>query len=202
MDGIFQHVCGLSVYMWPGLGRIWRHGAFLGLVSAFGFTLLLSAALMSSVIWNEWLPDGVRVLLWFLTGLYWTLGWVDSNRFLANHQFVSARDGQLDLFLAARGEYLRCKWKRAEDLLCSILHENPRDVEARLMMATLSRHQGLPEEAREHLRRLQRLERASDWNMEIEREWRLLSRLKTSGDLDESVPDGRPELVTERSIAA
>ena len=198
MDGIFQHVCRLSVYAWPGLGRIWRHGAFLGLLYAFGFTALLSAALVSSLVWDELLPDGVRVLLWFLTLLYWVLGWVDSNRFLANHQFVSARDGQLDLFLAARGEYLRCKWKGAEDLLCSILHENPRDTEARLMLATLSRHQGLLEEAREHLRRLQRLERASEWNMEIEREWRLLSRLETSGNLDESMPEGRPGLVNER----
>ena len=202
MDGIFQHFGPLWAYSWPGLVRIWRHGATTGLISALGFTILLSTSLVSSFVWSELLSDGARVLLWSLTLLYWALGWVDSNRFLANHQFVSAQDGQLDLFLAARGEYLRCEWKRSEDLLCSILHENPRDVEARLMLATLSRHQGLLEEAREHLRRLQRLERASEWNMEIEREWKQLTRMETSGDLDESVPDGRTEPVHERLKAA
>lgn len=202
MDGIFQHFGPLWAYSWPGLVRIWRHGAVVGLIFALGFTILLNVSLVSTFVWSDLHSDGFRVLLWSLTLLYWALGAVDSNRFLANHQFDSAQDGQLDLFLAARGEYLRCEWRRSEDLLCSILHENPRDVEARLMLATLNRHQGLLAEAREHLRRLQRLERACDWNMEIEREWRQLSQMESSGDLDGSAPGGPTERVNRRLKAA
>ena len=202
MDGILQRIGLWILQGWPGLGRIWRDGAVSGLFAALGFAILLNVSFLTTWIWSDLLPEGVRVLLWSVTAFAWMIGWVDSNRFLANHRRVSAQDGQLDLFLAARGEYLRCEWGRSEDLLCSILHENPRDVEARLMLATLNRHQGRIPEAREHLRRLQRLERAGDWNMEIEREWRQLSLLESSGELDASAPDEQTESGSDRRQVA
>jgi protein involved in temperature-dependent protein secretion len=77
--------------------------------------------------------------------------------------------------LAARGEYLQGNWFQTEELVAQILRRNPRDVEARLLKATLLRHTGRWDEAREQLRQLQRLEGAGSWNMEIEREWLLQS---------------------------
>jgi len=202
MDGILRRIGLWILQGWPGLGRIWRDGAVSGLFAALGFAMLLNLSLLMTWIWSDLLPEGVRVLLWSVTAFAWIIGWFDSSRFLANHRLVSAQDGQLDLFLAARREYLKCEWGRSEDVLCSILHETPRDVEARLMLATLNRHQGRIPEAREHLRRLQRLERAGDWNMEIEREWRQLSLLEASGELDASAPDDQTEVESDRRQSA
>lgn len=202
MDGILRRIGLLIMHGWPGFCRVWKDGAVSGLFVAVGFAMLLNLSLLTTWVWSDLLPEGVRVLLWSVTAFTWIIGWVDSNRFLANHLFLSAQDGQLDLFLAARGEYLRCEWGRSEDLLCSILHENPRDVEARLMLATLNRHQGRIPEAREHLRRLQRLERAGEWNMEIGREWRQLGLLEASSELDVSAPEDQMEVEADRCQAA
>ena len=60
------------------------------------------------------------------------------------------------------------------------------------MLATLARHGGRWQEAREHLRKLQRLERAGHWNMEIQREWQQLTWQSLAGDggqMDEVVPE-------------
>lgn len=70
------------------------------------------------------------------------------------------------------------------------------------MLATLNRHQGRLPEAREHLRRLQRLERACDWNLEIEREWKQLGRMESSGESDDSVPHGQDNEDSARQPAA
>ena len=121
------------------------------------------------------------------------LGWVDSNRFLGNRAWVGESQRQLDLFLAARGEYLRGKWNKSEELLSRILADDPRDVEARLMLATLMRHRSRIDEAREHLRRLQRLERAGNWNMEIEREWRALRRMESICVADAHITKSRDQ---------
>lgn len=112
MDGIFQRIGPLSMQSWPGLVRIWREGAVTGLFLAMGFAILLNTALIVTFVWHDLLVEQLRVLLWSVTAFYWVVGWVDSNRFLANHRHDSSQDGQLDLFLAARREYLRCEWRR------------------------------------------------------------------------------------------
>lgn len=179
MDGIYRRLKPLLVYTWPGLARIWIGGAWSGICVAIGFALLFNLYLICTFVWNDLIPNGYRVLLGATTSLYWVLGWVDSNRFLGNRSWLPESQRQLDLFLAARGEYLRGEWEKSEELLRRILADDPRDVEARLMLATLLRHRGRIDDAREHLRRLQRLERAGYWNMEIEREWMTLRRMES-----------------------
>jgi hypothetical protein len=151
---------------------------------AIGFALLFNLCLISTFVWDELIPNGLHVLLGAVTCLYWMLGWGDSHRFLGNQCSVPQSQRQLDLFLAARGEYLKGEWEKSEKLLSRILADDPRDVEARLMLATLMRHRGRIGEAREHLRRLQRLERAGHWNMEIEREWMTLRRMESESAAD------------------
>jgi tetratricopeptide (TPR) repeat protein len=176
------------VYAWPGLARIWTDGAWSGICAAIGFALLFNLCLVCTFVWNDLIPDGYHVLLAATTSMYWVLGWVDSNRFLGNRSLLPASHRQLDLFLAARGEYLRGEWEKSEELLSRILADDPRDVEARLMLATLMRHRGRIDEAREHLRRLQRLERAGYWNMEIEREWMALRRMESEIAAEACIP--------------
>ena len=160
---------------------------------AIGFALLFNLCLICTFVWNDLIPNGYLVLLAATTSLYWVLGWVDSNRFLGNRSSVPASQRQLDLFLAARGEYLRGEWEKSEELLSRILADDPRDVEARLMLATLMRHRGRIDEAREHLRRLQRLERAGSWNMEISREWMALQRMESNCAADDRATVSRED---------
>jgi tetratricopeptide (TPR) repeat protein len=110
-----------------------------------------------------------------LCGSFWLVGLVHARWAAIGRRADAESDFQLDLFLAARGEYLRGEWNKATDLLQQLLRRDPRDAEARLMLATLMRHEGEIEEAREHLRKLQRLERAGHWNEEIQREWQQLT---------------------------
>ncbi len=176
--------------LWPGLVRLWHVGELgplsgaMGTLLAFGFSLLLWAAFSASFLWPELFPVGITWLLWILSGTFWLLGWVDGGRLRRQMGNAPATDDQLDLFLAARGEYLRGEWSRAEHLLERILRADPRDAEARLMLATLLRHVGRTDQARDQLRRLQRLERAGQWNMEIEREWQFLSMPSKSDESD------------------
>ena len=160
---------------WPGLESAWHHGSLRGFCVACLQMLLLNAALVSSFVWTSVLAPRTRLGLWCLCGSFWLVGLVHARWAATRRRVAAESDSQLDLFLAARGEYLRGEWSRAADLLQQLLRKDPRDVEARLMLATLLRHEGQTEEAREHLRKLQRLERAGHWNEEIQREWQQLT---------------------------
>jgi hypothetical protein len=71
------------------------------------------------------------------------------------------------LFHDAQQQYLAGDWARCEQLLRHLLKLDNRDVEARLLLATLWRHLGRTEEAVRQLHRLERLEAAAPWNYEI-----------------------------------
>jgi hypothetical protein len=59
-----------------------------------------------------------------------------------------------------------------------LLRKNLRDLEARLMLATLLRHSGRVDEAKRQLDTLARFEGAGKWELEIQRERDLLSNTK------------------------
>ena len=61
------------------------------------------------------------------------------------------------LFREALSEYLQGSWFEAETILGRLLHLYPRDVEARLLLATLLRHTRRYQEALDQLDRLERL---------------------------------------------
>jgi uncharacterized protein HemY len=160
---------------WPGLDQVWHQGDLLGFSVVCLQTLLLNAALVSSLVWTSVVAPRVRLGLWCLCGSFWLIGLVHARWTATRRRVAAESDSQLDLFLAARGEYLRGEWSKAAELLQQLLRSHPRDVEARLMLATLLRHEGQVDEAREHLRKLQRLESAGRWNEEIQREWQQLT---------------------------
>ena len=73
-----------------------------------------------------------------------------------------------------KGDYYR-----AEHVLEGLLRRNLRDVDARLMLATLLRHTGRLDEAAGELDALARLEGAGKWELEMRREREFLTEAKT-----------------------
>ncbi len=100
------------------------------------------------------------------------------------------------LFLEAIELYLQGQWFEAERKLISLLRENPRDVEARLMIATLFRHTRRWEEASRQLDQLERLEASRAWTLEIHRERERIRQAKAQAQTpDETAISNPPDPV-------
>jgi thioredoxin-like negative regulator of GroEL len=82
------------------------------------------------------------------------------------------------LFRRAQAEYLQGDYFQAEATLTGLLAREPRDAEARLLLATLLRHTQRYEEAEDQLKQLSRFETAARWQIEITCERALLKRLR------------------------
>ena len=78
------------------------------------------------------------------------------------------------LFIDARREYLKGHWNEARSLLQRQLKHYPRDIESRLMLATLFRHTRKFDEAVTQLDQVEKYDPAINWKNEIARERELL----------------------------
>ena len=74
--------------------------------------------------------------------------------------------------------YLKGDYYQVEQLLNKLLKENPRDLDASLMLATVLRHTGRFDEASKQLDQLICFDGAEKWELEIQRERELLSEAK------------------------
>jgi thioredoxin-like negative regulator of GroEL len=83
-----------------------------------------------------------------------------------------------DGFPEALEHYLRGDYYQAEQVLDGLLRQNMRDLDARLMLATLFRRAGRFEEATRQLDTLVRFEGAGKWELEIRGERRRLAGAK------------------------
>jgi hypothetical protein len=187
-----------ATYLWPGLPQLWFEGAWSGLVLAFGFGVLVNFLLLASLIWVELIAPTVLGLSWLAIGLIWAgsgifVAWTGGLR--DSSAAAQARD---DLFRSALGEYLKGAWFEAETLLGRLVAQDNRDVDARLMLASLLRHTRRPLEARRQLDELDRLEKAEKWRFEIDRERQLL-KLTESALAD---PPSEQPLASEIAQAA
>ena len=81
-----------------------------------------------------------------------------------------------DAFGEALDHYLKGDYYQAEQMLEGLLRRNVRDLDARLMLATLLRHTGRLDEATRQLDTLARFEGAGKWELEIEQERELLAK--------------------------
>lgn len=174
---------------WPGLSHLWNRGSWAGLALAVGFTVLLNVLLVATLVWNEWMTAGARLIGFGVLSIIWVLAWLESRadwrRYVAEFTAANVPDGTAvetpdqrgnRLFGEAQQKYLAGDWVATEQLLRQLLKMDKGDVEARLMLATLWRHLGRNDEAAEQLHRLQRLEAAGPWRDEIAREKEQLSR--------------------------
>jgi hypothetical protein len=163
-----------ATYLWPGLPQLWFEGAWSALALAIGFSLLLNLLLVASLVWVDLLEPAVLSWGWLALGLAWVvsivvMGWGNKS------QSTPARlVTQEDLFRRALGEYLRGAWFEAESLCGQIIERHPRDVDARLMLATVLRRTKRYQDARQQIAELERIELAARWQAEIEQEKQLL----------------------------
>jgi len=182
-------------YFWPGLPQLWSRGSWAGLLVAVGFTALLNVLLLATLVFGEWLTLDTRLIVGGALVTVWLLArWQSRAERRANgigaatntrtgaragtgdqgdEQAASGRHvGQVaeerdQLFREAQGHYVRNDWVATEQVLLRLLKQDARDVESRLMLATLWRHQQRSSEALRQLDRIDRLEAASMWQHEI-----------------------------------
>jgi thioredoxin-like negative regulator of GroEL len=142
---------------------------------AVSFALVLNLALASSLVWTDLLPPMVRTATWLLAAVMWTASVISSYRWLGA-SCMHDTDAAADVaYVSGVEQYLRANWFEAEAAFNRLIERDSRDIEARLMLATLCRHTGRPNEARAHLTGLQRLAGAEKWQQEIHRELGLLA---------------------------
>jgi len=178
-----------TIYMWPGLPQIWQQGSWFGLVIAVVAAGLLNFALLAGLGFSELVGPSVRIGLWAAVGVVWSVSaavsyvWVRRQAALqkkrlrrATTREAATREETPDeaTFSRAIEQYLKGDWFEAERLWGVLLKADPRDLDARLMLATLYRHTKRLDEAAEQLTMLERFEGAEAWELEIRRERELL----------------------------
>jgi hypothetical protein len=168
-----------ATYLWPGLPQLWYEGAWSALALAIGFGLLLNLLLAVTFVWIELLTPPLLTVGWLALGVLWLLSVIGARGAVQRTMEPAQDEAGQDLFRSAQSEYLRGNWFQAEAILLRLLERDPRDAEARLLLATLLRHTKRFKEAREQLACLARFESAERWTEEIEREQGFLSASQT-----------------------
>ena len=95
--------------------------------------------------------------------------------------------------------YLQQNWYEAERLVAKLLRRNARDVDARLMLASVLRHTNRFDEAAGQLDRLGRIEGSRKWDREMRRERTLLAQAVAATAED---PAGQRDAPAEQKQAA
>ena len=165
--------------LWPGLPQLWTYGSWAGMVLAIGTAVVLDLLLLVSFGWSELVGQGLRNTLWTTFGVFWVVGAFWSIRQCGRQAAAANPDPQRDVFAEALDHYLKGDYYQAEHLLEGLLRQNLRDLDARLMLATLLRHTQRFDEAKRQLDTLARFEGAGKWQWEIQRERDLLAKAKT-----------------------
>jgi hypothetical protein len=198
---------------WPGLAHLWLRGSYTALVWAIGFSLLLNLALVATFLWPALLGVLFSAVVWPIIFLVWLVSsWTSVNMvqklsvpprmsseqertdFSAEKSGIINHDDQSDLstvvshtlFNRAQREYLKGHWTQAETLLKQRLEQAERDIEARLLLATLFRHSGKLDLAVHQLEQMRRFDDAVHWNFEIQRELQLIELIRQDQQNDQT----------------
>jgi hypothetical protein len=166
-------------YLWPGLPQLWTYGSWAGLVVAIGTALGLDLLLLVSFGWSELISPSLRNTLWAAFGGFWVGAAIWSAKQCRHRVAAASPDPKKDEFAEALDYYLKGDYYQTEHLLEGLLRRNLRDLDARLMLATLLRHTGRYDEARQQLDTLARFEGADKWQWEMQQERELLAAAKT-----------------------
>lgn len=161
--------------LWPGVAQLWLQGAWGGLALAVAFALLFDAALVVTWIWSQWIPPGARDGLWVLVGVVWLVSAATQFWRQTAGAKPPASPGDTDQYWQGLTAYLQGNWFAAETVFRRLWKDCPHDADAGLMLATLLRHTGRLDEARQTLYQLQRTADCGKWNNEIEHELTLLA---------------------------
>ncbi len=164
--------------LWPGLPQLWIYGSWYGLALALGTAAGLDLLVLASFGWSELIGPGLRNALWAAFAVFWTGAAVWSTRLGRRRAAADEPDPKENGFSEALDHYLKGDYYQAEHVLEGLLRQNLRDVDARLMLATLLRHTGRLDDAMRQLDTLVRLEGADKWQWEIEQERDWLAEAK------------------------
>jgi hypothetical protein len=168
-----------AMYLWPGLAQLWMRGSWSGLAVAVSAAALLNVALLGTFVWSELITQGLRSALWLLLAGAWMTSALLTARWSRRQRETGQTDATNDAFSEALDHYLKGNWFETERVLNNLLRQDSRDVDARLMLATLLRHRGRLDEAAEQLELLTKLEGGEKWEWEIRRERELLAQART-----------------------
>jgi len=188
------------------------------LALAVGFTTLLNALLLATFVFSEWMSGTVRLAAGGVLLVTWLLAWWESRagwqRQLAEWTSSKADESRPDTaakaesrspedlcFREAQQKYLAGDWIVTEQLLLKRLKQDARDVESRLLLATLWRHQQRDQEALRQLDRLERLEAAQPWQHEIAAEREAIQNRITAQDEQDITPTNET-IETNKRLAA
>ena len=164
-------------YAWPGLPQLCSQSSWSSLAVAAGFAVAVNLTLSATLLWSELLTPGMRTLAWGVVVAVWIGSAVISYRWDRRHGSALAPNPAADGYEEALDHYLKGEWLETEQTLARLLRRNPRDADAGLLLATLWRHTGRLDEAARQLDRLECLDAAVKWAVEIGRERQLLAEL-------------------------
>ena len=171
---------------WPGLPGLWYRGRWSSLLLAIMFAILLNLTIVASFIWTGvFQDDAFPAIAWPVLLITWFGSAVIARRNLPDVMSLTKEDPVLAadeeseaavdaLFIEARREYLKGHWNEAQSLLQRQLNHYPRDIESRLMLATLFRHTRQFDDAVVQLNQVEKFDPAINWKNEIARERELL----------------------------
>ncbi len=164
-----------SMFLWPGLHRLWRRGDWLSLVMSIGFGALLNLALVGTFVWPAWIGEQFSSIIWPLLILIWGLSYWSVSHDIRHALAASpppARPAisQDTLFIQAQREYLNRNWFEAERLIRRRLQLWPRDAAARLLLVGILRQSGRLDGAQHELELLAGYDESQAWTYEIQRE--------------------------------
>ena len=195
----------LILCSWPGLPGLWYRGQASSLLVAIGFSVLLNLALVSTFLWPWSLGETFPLVSWPIILLIWTtsawLAYKTVPDWVSAPKIATPEQAQLsdDLFIRAQSEYLGGDWPKAETMLRRCLQTWPRDIEARLLLATMLRHTRRLYDASEELEKLLKYDESINWISEIRREQKLLELIKES---EKSAPDEHDRLSHNDALSA
>ena len=171
---------------WPGLPGLWYRGRWSSLVLAIAFAILLNLTIVASFVWTGIFRDEaypsvawpVLLVIWFTSAVIAKRNLPDVMS-LTRSETITPNEDEIDgsvdtLFIEARREYLKGHWEEARSLLLRQLKHYSRDIESRLMLATLYRHTRQFDDAVGQLNQLEKYDPAISWKNEIARERELL----------------------------
>jgi len=152
------------------------------LAIAVGAAIVLNLLLLVSFGWTELIGRDLRTTLWVGLGVVWVGAAVWSVNWSRKRAGDRNPNPQQDAFDQALDHYLKGDYFQTEQILEGLLRRNIRDVDARLMLATLLRRTRRFDDAARQLDTLARFEDAGKWELEIRQERALLRKAKTQSE--------------------
>jgi len=181
---------------------VWLRGSWVGLLLAVGFTAIGNVLLAATLVWDEWLPARGRWIGLAGLAVIWVVAWIEGRaewrRLIAQwKEGADEADNYSDPvreqgYREAQTAYLAGDWVSAERRLLELLRYDARDAEARLLLATLWRHENRHDAALRELDVLERLETAAPWAFEIARERERIAAASVNTDQNERTGVGGP----------